>query len=354
MFSLKKFENQGSLNLRFLTSVGLAIVFTLSVAYFFYGLQPIILDESAINNKDFEFVEFKIEKGEGFREIGARLSRGSLIRSITVFKLYSLISGNAGRFQNGVHEISYSMSIPQIIESLAISGKNEVRIVIPEGFTLKDIENVLLKKGVLDEQNLISDFPIGSLEKNYPYLRNVLSFEGLLFPDTYYFRYNSSPEEVIKTFLNNFNKKAWDLLEFRDDWYDVLILASFLEKEIPDFEERRIVAGILLKRLKVGMPLQIDFTISYAKCDGLIQGCNEVFVRREDVNFRSPFNTYLRLGWTPTPIANPGRLAIKAALSPVETQYWYYLSARGTKETMFSATLEEHNKKRAIYLLGNF
>ncbi|MEK7077064.1 MAG: endolytic transglycosylase MltG, partial [Patescibacteria group bacterium] len=136
-------------------------------------------------------------------------------------------------------------------------------------------------------------------------------------------------------------EKAWPVLRGKDDWYERLTLASYLEREVPEFQERRLVAGVLLKRERIGMPLQVDATLSYAKCNGALLKCPNVAVTRNDRSIASPYNTYERLHFTPTPIANPGESAIKAAASPEESPYLYYLSAKKTGETIFSRTLEE-------------
>lgn len=332
-------------NIRFVAGVVVSIVVILMIAYFFYGLQPVMIE--AMENTP--AVEFKITKGEGFREIGTRLSRESMLRSITVFKFYALLSGQAQKIQPGIYNLSYTMSVPEIISLISAGGEIDKRITIPEGFTIKDIESLLIKNGIIKEEG-IADFPIRRLTEEYPFLKQVNSLEGFLFPDTYNFYIDSSVENALRVMLNNFKNKNWDILKNEEDWYDRLILASLLEKEVVNFNERQLVAGILLKRLSVGMRLQVDATISYAKCEGAVQGCDKVFVRREDVDFSSPYNTYLRLGWPPTPIANPGVEAVRAAISPEESPYWYYLSARETKETIFSSTLEEHNINRSRYL----
>ena len=98
------------------------------------------------------------------------------------------------------------------------------------------------------------------------------------------------------------------------------------------------------------MPLQVDATLSYAKCGGLIVGCSGLGVTRSDLTAASPYNTYQRLGRTPTPISNPGQAAIQAATQPKASPYLYYLTTAKTKETLFSKTLDEHNLKRAQYL----
>ncbi len=311
------------------------------IAYFFYGLQPNAANASA--------VQFKIVKGEGFREIGARLSQMSLIKSISVFKVYSFLSGRVQKFQPGLYEISGSMTLPQIVDILTSGGKNEATITVTEGTTLKDIDATLASAGVLPAGALI-DFPIQSLIASHPYLAEVNSLEGFLFPDTYRFEFNSSSSVVVEKFLENFEAKAWSYLQNQKDWYHALILASYLEREVPNFKDRQIVAGILLKRVKNGMPLQIDATISYAKCDGAFSNCPDFNVSVKDLGINSPYNTYKNFGWTPTPIGNPGQNAIQAALTPKTSPYWYYLSASGTNTIIYAKTLNEQNVNRLKYL----
>lgn len=339
-----QFEQRGAFDFRVLIPLGVVLLCIFAVAYFFYGLQP--------NTEDMSLSaphEFRISKGEGFRSIGARLSQESLIKSIMVFKLYSLVTGKAQKFQPGVYQIAPTMSVPQIIDLLSAKGRSDVLVTIPEGSTLRDIDGILASAGIVQEKT-ISNFPLKNLKADYLFLSQVSSLEGFLFPDSYYFELNSSPEEVIRKMLDNFSKKAWPILSENKNWYERLILASFLEREVPEFDDRKIVAGILLKRIEAKMPLQVDATISYAKCEGDIRNCENVRVLRSDLSFPSPYNTYERLGWTPTPISNPGEAALRAAISPQQSSYWYYLSASSTKETYFSKTLQEHNKNRAKYL----
>lgn len=334
-------NQRGLLNFRFLGILGLLLIFIIGVAYFFYGLQPSV--------QKGESQEFKIVKGEGIKEIGARLSQLFLIKSISVFKLYSLISGNAQKFKPGVYELAANMSVPQIVRILTQGEVKEVKLAIQEGSTLKDVDSQLLKAGVLVEGSL-SEAKIEDLADDYQFLKEMILLEGFIFPDTYQFELAMTVEEVMEKFLDNFQEKAWPLLKGERDWYNRLILASLLEREVPEFTDRQLVAGILLKRLTVDMPLQVDATVTYAKCDGEIKNCPNPLVRKGDLTITSPYNTYQNLGLPPTPIANAGQAAIKAALSPQPSQYWYYLSASDTKETIFSKTLEEHNLNRVKYL----
>ncbi len=325
----------------FLSVVFGCLVFVFGVAYFFYGLQPGV--------KGGEEKVFRIVRGDRFADIGARLSREGVIKSISVFKVYALLSGQAQKFQPGTYELSQAMSVPEIVRILTTSGSNEVVVTIPEGYTFRDIDALLTAAHVLGKGELLQARPQDFVSE-YPFLTGVESFEGFLFPDTYRFERQSLVSHVLSRFLMNFQEKVWGRLAGRKDWYDRLTLASFLEREVPKYEDRRLVAGVLEKRLMLGMPLQVDATISYAKCNGTFLTCEEAGVGKEDLDLSSPYNTYLRRGWTPTPISNPGEEAVRAATLPEKSSYLYYLSARETGETMFAKTLEEHNRNRVKYL----
>ena len=337
-------EQGGILNAHLLIFLGIVIVALLATGYFFYGLQPI--EETSERP-----VFFEIEKGDSFRNISARLSREGLIRSISIFKFYAFLSGNAQKLKPGKYELDYSMSVPGIIELLATGGKTEKRILLPEGTTVKDMDFLLSREEIIESGSL-SGYDIDSLLEEYPFLAQAQtnSLEGFLFPDTYIFNVESSVDEVVRRLLDTFKSKAWPEIKERTDWYDVLILSSYLEREVREPEDRQVVAGLLLKRLNAGMLLQVDATLSYANCEGRYLGCEKIKITRNDLNMASPYNTYERLGWTPTPISNPGLDTIKASLNSVETEYWYYLSAKETGETIFSKTLDEHNLNREIHL----
>lgn len=336
--------------MRFLVVLGVFLVLIFIVAYFVYSLQP---SDTETNQKDNTIststaVQFKIEKGEGIREIASRLSNEKLIRSITAFKFYTIISGTAHRFLPGSYTISNAMSIPEIVKEFTYGGKNETTVVIPEGTTIRDVEDILIGAGALEKGVSLPNDP-KLFEKEFPFLERRKSLEGFIFPDTYRVPLDAPPEVIVRRFLETFERKAWPILKEQDDWYDRLIISSILEREVITFEDRQIVTGIFLKRMSIGMPIQADATISYEKCDGKYRGCKVIRMLRSDTKIPSPYNTYQNLGLPPTPIANPGQSAIRAAIEPKKTQYLYYLSAR-TGETMFSKTFDEHNIKRAKYL----
>jgi UPF0755 protein len=343
-------EQRGNLSVRLLVVLGAVLALIFVVAYFVYSLQPTDVETSPNNTiiSTSTAIQFKIEKGEGVREIASHLSKEKLIRSVTVFKFYTILSGTAHRFLPGMYTVSNAMSIPEIVTEFTVGGKNEITVVIPEGTTILDVEEILSNAGVLQKGIVLPKDP-KLFEKEFPFLEKRTSLEGFVFPDTYRVPLDAPPDAIVRKFLETFERKAWPILKEEDDWYNRLILSSILEREIVTFEDRQTVAGIFLKRISIRMPIQADATVSYEKCKGKYKGCAVIQLARSDTSILSPYNTYQRLGLPPTPIANPGQSALRAAIEPKMTQYLYYLSAK-TGETLFSRTFEEHNIKRAKYL----
>jgi len=312
--------------------LGISIILLLSIAYYFYGLMPV----SAIA----ESYSFKISRGEGLREIALSLRKAELIRSTAAFKIYSFLSGTAHRLKPGSYSLSASLSAPEIAKLLVAGTPKDIEVVIFEGETLKDIDKKLSDLNILKQNNLLN-FDIGSLKIEYDFLANAQNLEGFLFPDTYRFAFESDPRDILRKILDDFKLKAGTVS------YHDLIIASIIEKEVPFEEDRYLISGILAKRLSTGLPLQVDATICYAKLQSTI-GCHPF--NKSDFEINSPYNTYKKVGLPPTPIANPGISAIKAAQNPKTSKYWYYLSDPKTKGTIFSKTLDEHNRNRVKYL----
>lgn len=308
----------------------------LGLIYFIGSLQPGI-------EKQLQWpVSVDVVSGEGFFEISKKLYSAGLVRSKKAFEIYSIITGSFNSFQSGRYKFDSSVSVSELVKILT-KGPQEISITIIPGMTLKEVDDVLAEAGVIDKNVLI----------NYNKTLEV-SLEGFLLPDTYRFYQNSEIGFVVKKILDNFDSKIKDLTSFNDDdsLIKLLKIASYLEKEIPDNdEERRLAAGIFEKRLKIGMPLQIDATVIYAKCEGKFLGCS--ILTREDFKINSLYNTYFYTGLTPTPIGNPSLSAIKSAFYKKDSQYLYYLSDPKTKKTIFSKDFEEHNRNRVKYLLNN-
>lgn len=276
----------------------------------------------------------KIEKGWGSGEIGQALKNEKLIKSKWFFVFHVWLTGYNGHLQAGDYLLNQKMTLFQISKIIA-SGEiapNYVKTTIPEGWTNEQIEERLIASGVLAQGNKLPK------EK-----------EGYLFPDTYYFEKNSSVDAVVKKMSDNFLKRIGEgiskdlLVDSSMKLPNAVIMASILEKEIKSDEDRAIVSGIFWKRIKNNYPLESCATIAY------ILGVEKKQYSYKDTRIKSPYNTYINFGLPPTPINNPGLSAIKAALYPEETDYYFFLSAPdGT--TIYSKTLEEHNTNKAKYL----
>jgi len=222
-----------------------------------------------------------------------------------------------------------------------------IRITVPEGYTVARVDELLSEKKVIAPGALLG-FDSSSLDKEYCFLEKGDGLEGFLFPDTYEFFLGSSAKVVTEKFLDNFNRRAAGLVCGKEAPGEIVIMASLIEKEIPDFEsDRNIVSGILWKRMEFGMPLQVDASLCFASNP---LGCGDSGI---DLKMDSLYNTYLYYGLPPGPIANPGLSAIIAALNPEESPYWYYISDPKTKKTVFSKSLDEHNRNIVKYLKGN-
>ncbi|MDO8504913.1 MAG: endolytic transglycosylase MltG [Candidatus Liptonbacteria bacterium] len=311
--------------------------------WFLASLAPAVSRSGAGGNK----MLFAVVSGEGFKDISNNLEKNGLIRSSLAMKLYLLASGGAFHLQPGAYALSPALRATEIARAIQKGERQEVKVVIPEGSSLYEIDGILSKNFVLKPGDIIGwakaqSFPAGGGEP-------VESIEGRLFPDTYNFFLNSAPGDVAGKMFANFDVKARPLLEKdKNNLERNLILASILEKEVPDFKDRQIVAGILLKRLSVGMPLQVDATICYIKREAGSNSCYPL--NPLDFKLASQYNTYLNKGLPPGPIGNPGIQAIKAVLAPISSSFWFYLSDPATKKTIFSETLDKHAGNRVQYI----
>lgn len=315
--------------------MGLA-VFLLCTAFFWFSIIPLHAETG-------EIISFTVKEGEGARDVATHLAEAGVIRSAMAFYFLTAVSGSAFNLKPGGYDLHRGMSSWEIIRLLVKGPVSEKEIVIVEGATIYDIDKLLSDRGIIKKEAL--------LEYNAV---QAASFEGRLFPDTYRFYVNSSASEVAAKMLKNFEQKVLPILtkSAKGKGEKILILASILEKEIPDHEERRVAAGIMIKRIEEGMPLQVDASVCYVKQIIAKSSVPCGTISAVDMEAESPYNTYYIKGWPPGPIGNPGLGAIEAALSPVDSPYWFYLSDPKTGETIFSSTLDEHNRNRVKYL-GN-
>jgi UPF0755 protein len=276
-----------------------------------------------------------IEKGEILAQTAKIFAERGLVRSAFWLRvLVTLRRGNAGAVA-GNYFFRERATLPRIAERLATGeyGLEPKRIVIPEGLSNREVAVVLARA-----------FPSFSTSE---FLSLAKEKEGFLFPDTYNFFPNADARQVIIDMENNFKKKTSVLkpllVRSGKPLREIVIMASLVEKEARTLETRQKIAGILWKRLRLGMLLQVDAVFPY------IFAGKRFDLRNGDLQVDSPYNTYRYKGLPPTAIANPGLESLRAALTPLETPYLYYLSDR-EGNMHYARTHDEHLTNRATYL----
>lgn len=317
-----------------LLGVGLVVIAVALAGYFYMQFQPVSASEV-------ESTAFVIPRGQATRVIASRLAEDGYIKNPLLFRLELKRLGLEDKLQSGSFKISPSMSLSQIAQNLT-TGTEDIWITIPEGWRREEIAQSLSSQGELTAFN------------EAEFLELTASSEGMLFPDTYLVPKEATANSIFSLLTNTFETKVTQGLaeEFEatnQDPDDIIIMASLLEREARGYEEMRQVAGVLWTRMEIGMPLQVDATLQYAK--GYDTARNDWWATPlgADRQLNSPFNTYQNPGLPPRPISNPGLDAIKAALSPAQSDNLFYIhdSEGGIH---FAETLDQHNANINRYL----
>lgn len=272
-----------------------------------------------------------IERGMNAEEIAKVLKNGNVIRSRLLFVWAAYIAGFHDRLAAGKFNFEEPLSAFSVLQKL-LERKNEVTIVIPEGYTVRDIAQLLEKQ---------------SLQGARDFFEIAKDREGHLFPDTYRFFEDASAVEVLQVLGSNFDRKIKpleaDIAKSGRPLEQIIIMASIVEKEARFKEDKKLVSGILWRRFEEGIPLQADATLWYAN------GKASKDLTLADLKEPHPFNSYLYPGLPPSPISNPGLESIGAALYPIISDYYYYLSDSEGK-IHYAKIFEEHKRNKALYL----
>ena len=292
-------------------------------------------------------VDIKIEQGAGTSVIANKLKASGIISYKSVFKIYSRITGKH-IYQMGTHKFNSSMSYKEIIKVLQTAPENEeVQILIPEGYELRQIADVLEENGLINRDVFMSEVETGNFDYDFvsqiPNRSNRL--EGYLFPDTYIFSINETEHEIIDKMLANFNNQVVPVYKQSGcsmSLDDVVILASVIEREAAGDEDRGKVASVFINRINSGMNLESCATVQYILKE------RKSILSVEDTKIDSPYNTYKNSGLPIGPISAPGIKSINAAIYPEKTNYMYFLASEDGSYSLFSETFEEHleNQKR--------
>ena len=293
-------------------------------------------------------VMFAVAPGENVFTIANALYTRGIIASPTFFVAYAYAQGLANHFQAGTYRIDSMLSTGALVH-LFVQGPPEVSVLIPPGATLKEIDDLLARDGIVSAGALLKVSP-AQLRDVFPFLAQAKTLEGFLMPDTYTFYLNEDPRLVARTMVRNFSDQTKNLFgsASNDAIVRWVIVASLLEKEVITDRDKAMVAGVISNRLADGMPLQIDASVLYGACDGVFAGCPAISAA--DIAQDTPYNTYRLRGLPPAPISNPTLSSLQAAVHPIVNRYRYYLSDPKTGATVFSVTLAQHAYNRQTYL----
>lgn len=300
--------------------ITLASIFFLLIMGGFFWWK---INSDLVNPTNKEKIFFPINKGDSLNKISSGLKEKGLINDPVYFRLLAFITGYARELKAGGYYLSPSMSAKDIMQLLT-KGSNDQWVTIIEGLRQEEIVQILIENGFsIDVKKWENEVNYGELE-------------GKLFPDSYLVPVNATQGAILLIINKNFKKKVetdlnTEIKKNSLNLNQIIVLASIVEREAREDKDRGIVAGILLKRMQNDWPLQVDAALQYAigtkKCQNKTE-CDwwPKNLSKQDLQFKSPFNTYLYKGLPPWPISNPGLSSIKAVLNPVKTDYWYYIS----------------------------
>lgn len=301
-------------------------------------------------------VHVTVPSGTGTLGVADILEKNGLIRNRTLFAGYLKVTKQGDRFQAGEYEMAPGISLSRIVDMLNKGETVKVetfRFTIPEGYTVEQVAAKLEEQKLTDAAAFIkladtAAFPDATFPEPPPTdaaLKHRL--EGYLFPETYEMKKSSTPEEMLDRMASEWKRKlaelpaGWEekMKQQGMNFHQLLTVASLIEKEVAVNEERPLVASVIFNRLRIKQPLQIDATVLYALKEPKER------LMEADLRTESPYNTYLHPGLPPGPIASPGLASVKAALEPVDSNFYYYVTKKdGSRKHLFAETYDQHLK----------
>ena len=285
-------------------------------------------------------IEVTVAPGSSVRAIGAQFGAAGIPLNPSLLMIVARVEGRATRLQAGTYAIDASLTPDTLLDKLERGDVVRVQLVVPEGWTFTQMRNLVASsadikqtvRGMTDAQLMQA---IGAMQT---------SPEGMFFPDTYVFARGTTDLELYKRAYKSLQKRlddGWSArapdLPFATP-YEALTLASIVEKETGRADDRPQIAAVFINRLRRGMLLQTDPTVIYGMGDRF-----DGNLRKADLSADTPYNTYVRAGLPPTPIALVGSAALAAVLNPPRSEALYFV-ARGDGTSEFSGSLTEHNR----------
>ncbi len=295
-------------------------------------------------------VEVEIPRGLNAQQIGELLKGKKVVSSAVGFKLYAELNGVSNKLQPGKYVLRENMEYKDLIALLARGPEREkgTEVTIPEGFTIREVAERVGADTGMDPMELAILAGTKAKEFRYDFLQSnpTGSLEGYLFPKTYVIPESADQRWVIDRMLSQFQKETAGL-----DWasankrgltvHEIVTIASLIEREARLPSERPLISAVIANRLRIGKRLEIDATVQY----GLPEWKDHLTL--DDLKVDTPYNTYLRAGLPPGPIANPGLPAIRAALRPAKVKYLYYVLTESSGKHTFTNTYSEFLRAKA-------
>ena len=326
----------------------LPIIWAVVIAIILIVSAPYIKEFVASESVDGDIVSVEIPMGASTENIGEILKEKGLIKSVTIFKVRAKLSDNGSKMNYGTFNLHEGMCIPDIINTLAgtYAHRPTVMLTVPEGFSVQQIAARAESLGLCTKaeflEALTDDYDYAFL-KDVPYVEGVhYRLQGFLYPETYEFFLDATAHEVIDKMLGQFEKETKGIKIPRGrSLYEVVTVASMLEREALLDREMPRIAGVIQNRIDKGMRLQVDATVQYAVTKGEY---NIKRVTYDDLEIDSPYNTYKNAGLPIGPISNVSVTGIEAALDPEEHGYLYYHTdtEKNDGSHIFTKTYEEH------------
>jgi peptidoglycan lytic transglycosylase G len=293
---------------------------------------------------------FVIARGETAGQIAKRLEREGIVRSALAFAFVLYETERENALQSGTYTVSAALTPRDIAKLFEKAPGEQIVLRIIDGWRLTEVATAVNKAfPAISKETFTSAAVVGDRKNTVLAGMDAKApLEGYLFPDTYFMRPDMTAVQIVEVLLDTFERRVGATLraaaaERRVPIYDIVKLASIVEREARDRAESPTIAGVYTNRLEIGMKLDADPTIQYA-----LGEWRELSL--DDLKLDSPYNTYRYAGLPPTPIANPGAAALEGAAKPANVPYFYFVAkSDGTGGHAFAVTLEEHEANRVKY-----
>lgn len=328
------------------------VLVSCAIGIAYYWVHKPLYDNATLEGKQFGPLELVVEPGDSAQIIGKKLEKLSLKIGPTSFSFFSRLFGLHKNLKTGVYHIRENESIASILTRISKGEGIHASITFIEGWTFAEVMAAIYNHPHIKKTLTTGDITYLSKSLALEMSVDTPTIEGWIFPDTYFFQYGASDQQLLRRAVWLQKKTLYEIWDSRDTnsklltAADALNLASIIEKETQHPSDRPLVSGVFHNRLAMKMRLQSDPTIIYGLGDRF-----DGNLKKKDLRRDSNYNSYLRVGLPPTPISNPGKDALTAAVHPAKTKALYFV-AKGDGSSHFSKTYREHIKAVNYYQKG--